>query len=123
MALLVPTDHNNMQPLLLLIATAISISTNVYAIPPPVEFAIYDTPTIDLDAPPPDECFYDVTVPELLAIGYVKYAWVPWSILSAEALQAAPNGAFVYKTTEDSLVYEKMEVSMFLYLVMSLYLC
>ena len=38
----------------------------------------------------------------------VEYAWVPWSYLSNESLAIAPHGAFVYKTANDTLQYEKI---------------
>ena len=73
-------------------------------------YAYHETTVNNLGAPPADECFYDVTVPALLDMDYVKYAWIPWSKLSNESLAIAPNGAFVYKTTNDTLVYEAINL-------------
>lgn len=71
----------------------------------------FDEITVDnLRSPPADECFYDVTVPSLLDMGFSKYAWIPWSKLSNESLAIAPHGAFVYKTTNDTLVYEAIKL-------------
>eukprot|EP00984_Skeletonema_dohrnii_P027430 scaffold16972_cov94-Skeletonema_dohrnii-CCMP3373.AAC.2 len=73
-------------------------------------YAFHETTVNNLGAPPADECFYDVTVPALLDMDYVKYAWIPWSKLSNESLAIAPHGAFVYKTTNDTLVYEAISL-------------
>jgi len=73
-----------------------------------VPYAFHETTVGNLVAEPADECFYDVTIPALLDEGFVKYAWVPWSKLSNESLAIAPHGAFVYKTTNDTLVYEAL---------------
>ncbi|KAL7431190.1 hypothetical protein ACHAXM_002574 [Skeletonema potamos] len=75
-----------------------------------VPYAFHETTVGNLVAEPADECFYDVTIPALLDEGFVKYAWVPWSKLSNESLAIAPHGAFVYKTTNDTLVYEALSL-------------
>ena len=92
-----------------LLVTVLLLSSNVGAVDPKdAAYAFQLSPVQDLDAAPSDECFYDVTAPDKLADGLVEYAWVPWSYLSNESLAIAPHGAFVYKTANDTLQYEKI---------------
>lgn len=40
------------------------------------DYAFQEITVGDLDALPSDECFYDVTIPDLLDKGWIRYAWV-----------------------------------------------
>lgn len=93
-----------------IIAGAVGLASYANALAPddPASFAFNLSPVDDLGAQPSDECFYDVTIPDLLDIGFKQYAWVPWSQLSNESLAIAPHGAFVYKTVNGTLDYQKI---------------
>ena len=93
-----------------IIAAAVGLASYANALAPddPASFAFNLSPVDDLGAQPSDECFYDVTIPDLLDIGFKQYAWVPWSQLSNESLAIAPHGAFVYKTVNGTLDYQKI---------------
>eukprot|EP00457_Paulinella_chromatophora_P009452 gb/GEZN01009519.1/.p1 GENE.gb/GEZN01009519.1/~~gb/GEZN01009519.1/.p1 ORF type:complete len:256 (-),score=11.99 gb/GEZN01009519.1/:393-1160(-) len=45
---------------------------------------------------PANPCFYPVTLPALLAKGFVSYAWIPWSYMDNATLEVFPHGAYIY---------------------------
>ena len=55
-----------------IVAAAVGLASYVNALAPddPASFAFNLSPVDDLGAQPSDECFYDVTIPDLLDIGF-----------------------------------------------------
>lgn len=94
----------------LLVGSGSKLVTSTALSPDEIRFGTHETTVGNLGVEPSEECFYDVTIPTLLAIGYRKYAWIPWTDLSNASLALAPHGAFVYKTVNDTLVYEAVNI-------------
>ena len=65
------------------LATVVSIAVGTASdiAPEDHSFAFEEIAVDDLGVVPSDECFYDVTIPNLLTNGWTKYAWVSCKIL------------------------------------------
>mmetsp|Transcript_9089 Transcript_9089/g.28850 ORF Transcript_9089/g.28850 Transcript_9089/m.28850 type:complete len:205 (+) Transcript_9089:26-640(+) len=55
---------------------------------------------------PADKCFHPITLHALKESGHVEYTWVPWSLMKSDL---APNGAFVYKLDDGSILYKAIK--------------
>ena len=90
-------------------ALAFSASTPAPTCDADVEYAfslttLDQTDTADWHVPD-DKCFDPITLTSLKESGHEMYTWVPWSMINSDL---APNGAFVYKMSDGSILYKKI---------------